>query len=275
MLENVTKLTELLLIEPTAEDHKYSRGVTGFITGSTRFPGAALLGVTAAIQSGCGYVRYLGSQRLTDYVLSVRPEVVCEDGEAHAWVIGSGVSEEDMVRLYDGASKFGSSVPMVVDAGAISFLSRQKPLADFVLTPHYREAQKALEKFGDYRSLESISEDPESAAMKLAEFTGGVVNLKANVSVIVAAGEKPYVSEPLNTWLSTAGTGDLLAGITGALIARHVKQIGVPDQKRLMRIAALALDVLSLAAEISSRRGGVGSSDIAASIHLAAMELSK
>ena len=271
----MARLTELLLTEPSAEDHKYSRGVTGFVTGSTRFPGAALLGVTAAIQSGCGYVRYVGNERLCDLVLRTRPEVVCEDGDVQSWVVGSGVTEDDMVRLYDIATKFGSGVPMVVDAGAISFLSRQKPKTDFVITPHYKEAQQALEKFGDFRSLESIQNNPESAAIKLAEFTGAVVNLKANVSVIVAVGEQPYISEPLNTWLSTAGTGDLLAGITGALIARHVKQIGVPDKKRLMRIAGLALDVLSLAAEISSKRSGVGASDIAAHVHMAAAKLAK
>ena len=274
-VENVTKLRELLLAEPTAEDHKYSRGVAGFVTGSTRFPGAALLGVTAAIQSGCGYVRFVGNERLSNFVVSQRPEVVAEDGNVDAWVLGSGVPENDLNRVYDCASKFGELRPLVVDAGAISHLHKQKPLADFIITPHHKEAQKIFENFGVVISLESIAADPESAAMKLAELTGGVVNLKANVSVIASEGEKPIITDPLNTHLSTAGTGDLLAGVTGALLARHVKQIGVPDRKRMMRIAALGLRLMSASAEYSVKRTGVGASDIAANIHLAAKQLSE
>jgi hydroxyethylthiazole kinase-like uncharacterized protein yjeF len=271
----VTKLRELLLSEPTADDHKYSRGVVGFITGSTRFPGAALLGVTAAIQSGCGYVRFVGNERLSNFVVSQRPEVVAEDGNVDAWVVGSGVPEDDLNRIYDLAFKFREIKPMVIDAGAISHLHKQRPLADFIMTPHHKEAQKALESFGVVMSLQTIAADPESAAMRLAELTGGVVNLKANVSVIAAAGEKPIVTDPLNIHLSTAGTGDLLAGVTGALLARHVKQIGVPDRKRMMRIAALGLRVMSGAAEYSVKRSGVGASDIAANIHLAAKKLAE
>jgi len=273
--ERVTKLRQLLLDKPAAEDHKYSRGVVGFITGSNRFPGAALLGVTAAIQSGCGYTRLVGNERLCNFVLSQRPEVVCEDGNVDAWVLGSGVPEEDLNRLYDLAAKFREIKPLVIDAGAISHLTKQRPLADFIMTPHHKEAQGILEKFGVVMSLESIAADPESAAMKLAELTGGVVNLKANVSVIAAQGETPIVTEPLNTYLSTAGTGDLLAGVTGALLARHVKLIGVPDRKRMMRIAELGLQVLSTSAEIAVSRTGVGASDIAANIHLAAKQLSE
>jgi NAD(P)H-hydrate repair Nnr-like enzyme with NAD(P)H-hydrate dehydratase domain len=66
-----------------------------------------------------------------------------------------------------------------------------------------------------------------------------------------------------------------LAGITGALVARHVKQIGVPDKKRLMFISALALKVLSTAGDLAEQRNGVGSSDIAANIHLATRELAE
>jgi len=271
----VTKLRQLLLGKPTAEDHKYSRGVVGFITGSTRFPGAALLGVTAAIQSGCGYVRYVGNERLSNFILSQRPEVVCEDGNVDAWVLGSGVPEDDLNRIYDLAAKFREQIPLVIDAGAISHLHKQLPVSDFIITPHHKEAQSLLASFGQEQSLESIAAEPEETASKIANLTGAVVNLKANVSVIAAIGEKPIVTEPLNAQLSTAGTGDLLAGVTGALLARHVKQIGVPDQKRMMRIASLGLRVLSTAADISAKRTGIGASDIAANIHLAAQELAE
>lgn len=271
----MTKLRELLLPKPTAEDHKYSRGVVGFITGSTRFPGAALLGVTAAIQSGCGYVRYVGNQRLCDFVMSQRPEVVCEDGTADAWVLGSGVASDDLTRIYDLAGKFRESVPLVLDAGAISHLSQQTPSSDFIITPHHKEARDLLEKFNVMVSLEEIAADPESIATQIANLTGAVVCLKANVSVMTAPGQVAIVTDPLNPILATAGTGDLLAGITGALVARHVKQIGIPNKKRLMYISSLALSVLSTAGDLAEQRTGVGASDIAANIHLAAIQLAK
>ncbi|MDR9444514.1 MAG: hypothetical protein RI530_06190, partial [Microbacteriaceae bacterium] len=69
--------------------------------------------------------------------------------------------------------------------------------------------------------------------------------------------------------------GDLLAGITGTLVARHVRQIGVPDKKRLMFISALALKVLSTAGDFAEKRSGIGASDIAANIHLATKELAE
>ena len=69
---------------PTADDDKYSRGVVGFVTGSTRYPGAAVLGVEAALRTGVGMVRYLGPARPTDLVLQRRPEVVANDGRVQA-----------------------------------------------------------------------------------------------------------------------------------------------------------------------------------------------
>jgi NAD(P)H-hydrate repair Nnr-like enzyme with NAD(P)H-hydrate dehydratase domain len=65
-----------LLREPTAADNKYSRGVVGFVTGSLEYPGAAILGVTAAMRCGIGMVRYLGPQRVGHLLLEVRPEAV-------------------------------------------------------------------------------------------------------------------------------------------------------------------------------------------------------
>ncbi|MBQ9918603.1 MAG: hypothetical protein IJO71_15580, partial [Microbacterium sp.] len=78
------------LRRPTDADDKYSRGVVGLRTGSTRYPGAAVLGVEAAWRTGTGMVRYLGPARAQDLVLQRRPETVTADGRVQAWVIGSG-----------------------------------------------------------------------------------------------------------------------------------------------------------------------------------------
>ncbi|MDO9591060.1 MAG: NAD(P)H-hydrate dehydratase, partial [Microcella sp.] len=76
---------------PTAADDKYSRGVVGFVTGSTRYPGAAVLGVEAALRTGVGMARYLGPSRPTEMVLQQRAEAVVSEGRVQAWVVGSGI----------------------------------------------------------------------------------------------------------------------------------------------------------------------------------------
>src|SRR6195952_1616698 len=82
---------------PGENDDKYSRGVLGFVTGSARYPGAAVLGVEAALHTGVGMVRYLGPGRPTRLVLQRRPEAVTAEGRVQAWVLGSGqdASERD------------------------------------------------------------------------------------------------------------------------------------------------------------------------------------
>src|SRR3982750_3074821 len=80
---------------PGPDDDKYSRGVLGFATGSSRYPGAAVLGVEAALHTGVGMVRYLGPGRPTRLVLQRRPEAVTASGRVQAWVLGSGQDESD------------------------------------------------------------------------------------------------------------------------------------------------------------------------------------
>ena len=67
---------------PGVDDDKYARGVVGFVTGSSQYPGAAVLGVEAAAHAGVGMIRYLGPGRPTRLVLQRRPEAVTADGRA-------------------------------------------------------------------------------------------------------------------------------------------------------------------------------------------------
>lgn len=123
---------------PTGDSTKYRRGVLGVATGSAAYPGAAVMGVDAAVHTGVGMVRYVGPDRATDAVLARRPEVVAGVGRVQAWLVGSGISadtlddlDERTAEAFRHASDDG--VPVVVDAGAI-------PLVDLgpraVLTPH-------------------------------------------------------------------------------------------------------------------------------------------
>ena len=80
---------------PQLSDGKYSRGVVGLVTGSARYPGAAVLSATAAARANTGMVRYLGPQRAQDMVLSSLPEAVIGKGRVQSWVVGSGVPTGD------------------------------------------------------------------------------------------------------------------------------------------------------------------------------------
>jgi hydroxyethylthiazole kinase-like uncharacterized protein yjeF len=198
---------------PGPDDDKYSRGVLGLVTGSARYPGAAVLGVEAALRTGVGMVRYLGPGRATRLVLQRRPEAVTAEGRVQAWVVGSGQDAENRDDALLGAA-LAQEVPVVIDSGA---LDRVRDAAGpAVLTPHAGELARLL---GVDRT--DVTADPDGTAVRAAREYGATVLLKGHVSRIATAdGVRHRVTAP-TTWLATAGSGDALAGILGALLATH------------------------------------------------------
>lgn len=231
------------------------------------------MGTKAAIGMRCGYVRYLGPDSINQLILIATPEVVCAEGDSDAWVLGSGVSEDDSSRQQQMAGYFDVDVPVVVDAGALAMLQSKTPRRVFVITPHHGEAAKLLSLLGIETTVTEVNENPVKYAELLAIKTGAVVNLKSNESVIAATGFETLRTKSLNTHLATAGTGDLLAGTTGALLARYYKSEGMPKIDVAMQIAKLALEVLSEAASIAAETKGFGASDIASCIPLAVTKI--
>lgn len=207
---------------PTQEDDKYSRGVVALRTGSPGYPGAAVLGVEAAWRAGAGFVRYVGDQRVADAVLARRPETVAGAGTGRtrigAWVIGSGTdpgerTAEELAALQE---ILAGSVPVVVDAGALDLA--QGASAPFVVTPHAGEFARLREGLGIRPEPAESSED---AVRRVARAIGGVVLLKGARTLIAdPTGALVSVAESTG-WQSTAGTGDVLAGVLGALIAAN------------------------------------------------------
>ena len=102
---------------PGPDDDKYSRGVLGLVTGSERYPGAAVLGAEAALHTGVGMLRYLGGAR--DAVLARRPEAVTAEGRVQAWVLGSGIDPDDPLLGERMRAALAEGVPTVLDAGAL------------------------------------------------------------------------------------------------------------------------------------------------------------
>lgn len=196
---------------PDHSSDKYSRGVVGLDTGSATYPGAALLGCAGALFSGAGMVRYLGDADQS-LVVAAHPSVVTADGRVQAMVVGSGWGEFD-----DAAGRLRSvvqrGVPLVVDADALGLLREISLPTGSLLTPHAGELARLL---GVERS--DVESDPIGTARRAAEEFGATVLLKGATQYVVSA-EQVVIAHRGPAWTGQAGSGDVLAGICGTLLA--------------------------------------------------------
>lgn len=233
---------------PREGDDKYSRGVLGVITGSEDYPGAAILGVDAALHTGVGMVRYLGPESPSALVMARRPETVMIDGRVQAWLLGSGMGATTSNPLTEAriATALSSGQPLVLDAGALEAAAEAR--GSVVMTPHHGELARAL-----HVDVAEISAEPEVWAERAAESFGATVILKGHTTLVCGAGGSYRIVAP-TTWLATAGTGDALAGILGAVVATHSRELA-EDDGFMSRLAATAVLVHGLAARKASAGG--------------------
>ena len=203
---------------PTASDDKYSQGVVGVLAGSATFPGAALLCVGAAVAATSGMVRYVGSAGAE--VVSHCPEVVAASdldaaGKVQAWVVGPGFgTDEDSAEIVRRVLE--TDLPVVVDADALTILARNERwvagrAAPTLLTPHA----------GEFARLTGSDPAPDrvGAVRDLAARWGVTVLLKGRATIVADAEGTTFVSDAGGSAASTAGSGDVLSGILGALLA--------------------------------------------------------
>jgi len=208
---------------PGPTDDKYTQGVTGVAAGSATYPGAAVLSCGAAVLATSGMVRYAGWA--ADEVRGRWPELVAtgsvaDAGRVQAWVVGpglgTGAAGRDILTevLSDG-------VPTCVDADGITLLAAtpalwdaREPDAPVVLTPHDREFARIAEPLGI-----ELGADRVVAARALAARLDSVVLLKGNTTVVAAPDGRTLVNPATSSWLATAGSGDVLTGLIGALLA--------------------------------------------------------
>ena len=280
MLRSVT-LTDIsgAVASPGSGDSKYTRGVVGLITGSDKYPGAAVLGVTAAAKAGAGYIRYMGTEYTQQLVLQSRPEPVMgisPRSHIDAWVIGSGMADTGSASVGEarhemaeavldacagaGGSGTGTSGYGVVDAGALPYFAQAAvryavpgagSVRNAVVTPHAGEAVSMLEIFGYDADRTEVEGDPEKYAVLLAQKLGCGVVLKGSPTVIFSP-DAPYpVCLSATHWLATAGTGDVLAGIMGTFLAQNSEAIS-KGEKGIQTVAAAAVFIHSLAAGLAS-----------------------
>ena len=207
-----------LLPVPGPSDDKYTRGVVGVVAGSSAYPGAGVLATGSAINGGAGMVRYAGTA--ADAIRARYPEVVVQDGtrpselRVQAWVIGPGIGTGDAAHALL-ADVLSTDVPVIVDADGVTLLGTSPELlrgraAQTVLTPHDREFA---------RIADGPSDDRIGSARGAAETLGATVLLKGNATVVAAPDGRAWLNRTGTPWLATAGSGDVLSGLIGSLLA--------------------------------------------------------
>ena len=252
------------LVVPKSYDHKYSRGVLGVVTGSAQYPGAAVLSTKAAVATGIGMVRFYSSSGLAHLVLHESPEVVVQPGAVTSWLAGSGIVED---RFDDYTTWLRhrwfkvierQSVPTVLDAGALGLAGKLSQPT--LITPHAGELSRILKRLGTNVSADEISDYPIEWASEVANQLDVTVLLKGSKSVVVNS--EIQIQLPAATpWLATAGSGDVLGGIIGAIAASNEIEI-LNSDSRFAEIAASASFIHDQSARLASKGGPISASSI-------------
>ncbi len=239
-------------------DEKYRRGVVGVATGSAGFPGAAMLSVGGALAGPVGMVRYAGVA--AEGVRLHHPSVIVTDrvakaGRVQAWTCGCGLGTDDRAES-ELRAVLGSDVPVCLDADALTLLMDGKMAgwlrrrdAPTVVTPHDREFARL---FGS-----EPGDDRLDSALQLASWMNAVVLLKGDRTIVATPDGRAYANPTGTPALATAGTGDVLAGLLGSLLAGGL----AADQA-----AVAAAYVHGLAGRQAAESGPVTAVDVAESL---------
>ncbi|MGH4016999.1 MAG: NAD(P)H-hydrate dehydratase, partial [Pseudonocardiaceae bacterium] len=230
---------------PGPASDKYTQGVLGVAAGSADYPGAAVLCAGAAVLATSGMVRFAGTA--ADAVRARWPEVVAtgsvsDAGRVQAWAVGPGMGTGAAGRQVL-AHVLAAGVPVVADADAITLLTRHPELADsrdpdtpLVLTPHDREFER----------LTGAAPGPDrvAAARQAATRFDAVLLLKGNTTIVAAPDGRVLVHPARSAWAATAGSGDVLTGVIGTLLATGLEPATA---------AAAAVHAQELAATLAAR----------------------
>jgi len=258
-----------LLPQPGAESDKYRRGVLGVLAGSDRYTGAAVLSVGGAIRGGAGMVRLVSGRPAADVVRQHWPEAVITvtdpvdpaaaieaAGRVQAWVAGPGLGTGDEAAALLTAV-LATSLPVLVDADGLTVLARHRELlsrraqAPTLITPHAGELARLLN--ANHADIEA---QRLAYARRAAADLGVTVLLKGSTTVVATPdpAEPVLVNSTGTSRLATAGSGDVLSGLAGALLAQGV----VPAQYA----AGAAAFLHGLAARLAARDAPIGAADL-------------
>ncbi len=209
--------------------HKGMAGSLGVLGGAAGMTGAALLAGRAALKLGAGrvYVGLLSEEGIS--VDPAAPELMLRHADdvfgqdVDALVVGPGIGTGERAGTLVGAA-LASDIPCVLDADALNVMAENPDLrkacarrsADTLLTPHPGEAARLLGE-----GISNIQANRIQAARNLSQHFNAHVVLKGNGSVIVARDRHWFVNTSGNPGMASAGMGDVLAGLLGALLAQR------------------------------------------------------
>ncbi len=259
-----------LLPRPGAESDKYRRGVLGVLAGSERYTGAAVLSVGGAIRGGAGMVRLVSAQPAADLVRQHWPEAVItvidpadpaaaveSAGRVQAWAAGPGLGTgQEAETLLEAV--LATSLPVLVDADGLTVLSRRRDLlarpagSVTLVTPHAGELARLIN--GTSRDIEAHRLD---SARRAATELGVTVLLKGSTTIVATPehdAEPVLVNATGTPWLATAGSGDVLSGLAGALLAQGLRPVS--------HAAAAAAFLHGLAGRLAARDAPIGAADL-------------
>lgn len=217
-----------------AQTEKYRRGVVGVVAGSQAYTGAAVLTAGAAAAGVAGMVRFISTAHPAQVVRQRWPEVVVTvvehgdgdgvlaAGRVQAWAVGPGIGTDAAAeRLLDAV--LSTDLPVLVDADGLTLLAGKGPQrlperpagATTLLTPHAGELARLL----GVERADVEARRLEHARRAAGEF-GATVLLKGSTTLVAPPdGGTVYVNPTGTPWLSTAGSGDVLTGLAGSLLA--------------------------------------------------------
>jgi hydroxyethylthiazole kinase-like uncharacterized protein yjeF len=262
-----------MLPQPGAESNKYRRGVLGVLAGSEKYTGAAVLSVGGAVRGGAGMVRLASARHAVEVVRQHWPEAVLtvidsndpvaaveSAGRVQAWVAGPGLGTGDEAAALIG-TVLATSLPVLVDADGLTVLAGRKDLlsrpagTDTLITPHAGELARLLNANPD-----DIEAHRLSYVRRAAAELGVTVLLKGSTTVVASpeAADPVLVNATGTPWLATAGSGDVLSGLAGALLAQGV----LPARSA----AAAAAFLHGLAGRLAARDAPIGAADIIAAL---------
>jgi len=207
--------------------HKGMAGSLGILGGAAGMSGAALLAGRAALKLGAGRV-YVGLLDATLPVDPAAPELMLRHADdalgqdLNALVVGPGLGQSERAETLVGAA-LASELPCVLDADALNLISQSEDLrhacarrrAETIVTPHPAEAARLLAE-----STATVQGDRVKAARALSENLNAHVVLKGNGSILAARDRHWFVNTTGNAGMASAGMGDVLAGLLGALLAQ-------------------------------------------------------
>ncbi len=234
-----------LLVKRTQNSHKGTYGKVLLFAGSAGAPGAALLAGEAVFRSGAGMLQMVSPPENRELVISRLPEAMYRAldentdwekllGWCDAVVVGPGIGQGDIAeasleKILTLVSEKDLCKPIVLDADGLNLLAASERLSELakkytgqggivIMTPHMAEFARLL-----HCSVSEVQRERLERLEKYCRETGAILVSKDAATVVGCAGESKnfqyYINQTGNSGMASAGSGDVLSGIMGALAA--------------------------------------------------------